>query len=463
LRLRSLAATAPIVAPPGSLNEMPRGRVAVTTAAITLALAAGAQAVTVPPDSWEVRDGATVPAAGGLSVSLPGTIALRSTTRQPRRIELRLRALGCRAVARVRLDGRVQGRERLETGARRLKVKLRAPPGRHRLSLELAPRAGCRAGSVQVRRTHLRDWVPIGSTAAAAELDSDPADAALLAGELDSITIGSDLQWDVLEPQRGNYRFGPADRVADFAQSHGLELRGHPLIWRVLMPRWLTRGQWTREQLIGIMRERIQTVVGRYRGRVSEWDVVNEPVKDDGELRPTIWSKTIGPDYIALAFQFAHEADPAARLYLNEFRTEVQNPKSDGIYRIASSLVQQGVPIDGVGFQGHLVADDVYTADDIYANLHRFADLGLDVQFTEADVPVSSGSADAPEQRARQAGVYRAMSNACRREPACTRFTLWGLTDRWSWWGAGRVPLPFDDELQPKPAWTALTDELRPR
>jgi endo-1,4-beta-xylanase len=211
------------------------------------------------------------------------------------------------------------------------------------------------------------------------------------------------------------------------------------------------------------MRTHITALVSRYRGRITEWDVVNEAIEVDGSYRHNIWYDVIGPDYIELAFRFAHEADPDARLYLNEVDAEVNNERSQGLYALASSLIARGVPIDGVGFQGHVFYAPGHSADAIAANFHRFAELGLDVQVTEADVVDDTiAASNQTERRAIQAEAFRTLADACYREPACVRFTMWGLSDRYSWLGSNRHPLPFDSAMQPKPAWPALEQELRP-
>lgn len=432
-------------------------------AALAMGCPEPAAARTVPASEWQVKRGTAIARDGTLRLRLPSVLRLTPTTRSPRRIEVRLRSPRCHPLASLRLDGRERGRERLGATGKRLTVRLRAAPGRHRLSLKLRRRGRCPDPSVRLLRTRLRDWVPIGSEISDAELSADPEYSRLVADKVDSVTLGSDVQWAAVEPDRGRFRFGPADEAVQWAEAGSLEVRGHPLIWRYGMPRWLTRGTWTRDELIEVMREHIEAVVGRYRGRISEWDVVNEPVTEAGKLRGNIWDRIIGPDYIELAFRFAHEADPSAHLFINDFRTDVINEKSDGIYAIAASLVAAGAPIDGVGFQGHLVTDDVYTSDDVQANLHRFAELGLEVQFTEVDVPSLTADPGSAGERARQADVYERIARACRAEPACTRFTMWGISDRVSWLGAARAPLPFDERLQPKPAWPAITGQLRPR
>jgi endo-1,4-beta-xylanase len=149
-------------------------------------------------------------------------------------------------------------------------------------------------------------------------------------------------------------------------------------------PRWLSNGAFTGAQLGEILKNHIATEVGRYAGKIHAWDVVNEPFVDDGTRCDTIWLRGLGQDYVADAFRWAHAADPAAKLYLNDYNVEGINTKSDAMYELVKSLKAQGVPIDGVGFQAHYDLAKPFPSD-VAGNLKRFADLGVEVAFTELD------------------------------------------------------------------------------
>ena len=150
-------------------------------------------------------------------------------------------------------------------------------------------------------------------------------------------------------------------------------------------------------------------------------------------------------------------------MFLNEYGAEEPNQKSDVLYKIAQTLIASGVPFDGVGFQFHASTGSYPDAGGMTENLRRFADLGLAVQITEGDVRNSTGERNNAERRQQQADAFTAGAKACKRVVACDRFTLWGLSDRYSWLGEDKEPLPFDAQMKSKPAWAAITEQLRPR
>ncbi len=269
------------------------------------------------------------------------------------------------------------------------------------------------------------------------------------------------------------YGFSETDRLADFAGQHGMLLRGHTLVWHQQTPRWFAReGQSIPEgDLRGLLRDYIHAIVGRYKGRIAHWDVVNEAISDPGEdgsapvLREeSIWHRALGPDYLRQAFEWAHEADPAARLYYNDYEIEATGPKSDAVYALLQRLIADGVPIHGIGFQGHLL--NGWQADETQReNIRRFTDLGLEWAITEADIRMQlDGAAPTDEQLATQAAGYEDLTRLCLTEPNCRGLIFWGFTDAHSWipgfrkgWGAA---LPFDESYRPKPAYRAIQAAL---
>jgi endo-1,4-beta-xylanase len=194
---------------------------------------------------------------------------------------------------------------------------------------------------------------------------------------------------------------------------------------------------------------------------VYAWDVVNEAFNEDGTLRPTIWLDQLGPGYIAKAFRWAHEADPRAKLYYNDYNLESIGPKSDAALALVQSLRRSGVPIDGVGFQGHL--DIQYPFPDTFAaNLKRFAAAGVDVAVTEADVRMFVPPDDG--KLATQADYFTGMLDGCLAVRRCVSFTVWGFDDGHSWvpsvFAGEGAATPFDESYRPKPAYFALRDHL---
>jgi endo-1,4-beta-xylanase len=284
-----------------------------------------------------------------------------------------------------------------------------------------------------------------------------------VAREFSSVTPENAMKWEVTEPERGKFEFDDADRIVDFARANGMRVRGHTLVWHIQNPQWLREGTFSRAELIDILHEHIARVVGRYRGRVASWDVVNEAVRDDGTLRPSLWLQRIGPEYIALAFKFAHEADPDATLFYNEIGAEGDSDKSTAVYKMLETLRARGVPVGGIGFESHFNLEG--PPPTFRRTMERFAKLGLHVAVTEADVRVRLPASGSELQV--QADSYADALRDCLRVSACRSFTVWGFTDRYSWIpenqpGYGAATL-LDDQLDPKPAYRAVHRVLATR
>ncbi|HET6793551.1 MAG TPA: endo-1,4-beta-xylanase [Acidimicrobiales bacterium] len=297
-------------------------------------------------------------------------------------------------------------------------------------------------------------------------LELDGQYGSVLADQYDAVTPENAMKWDTIQPGPHTYDFRAGDAVVSFARSHHMVVRGHNLVWHEQNPAWLTSRSWTRDQLIALLRGHIMTVVGHYRGEVAQWDVVNEAIGDDGTLRRNIWLDGIGPDYIAMAFRWAHQADPAAELFYNDYGLELGGPRTQAAYDLVSRLRSRGVPVHGVGLQFH---EPVTTADRLAAVpgvMARFDALGLDVAVTELDVWLPQGPSGRPLARSleAQAGYYRTVLDDCLAAARCSTFATWGFTDRYSW-VPGRFPgysqaLPFDVSYHPKPAAYALQQAL---
>jgi endo-1,4-beta-xylanase len=304
----------------------------------------------------------------------------------------------------------------------------------------------------------------VGAAVDASALGAESDYAGVLAREYNAVTPENAMKWGLIHPERDRYDFAAADALVTFAQEHGMTVRGHNLVWHMQNPPWLEQGSFTRDEAITILHDHITTVVSRYRGRVAQWDVVNEAIADDGTLRDTVWLRAIGPDYIDLAFEFAHAADPKARLYYNDYSTESPGPKQDAVFALVTGLRVRGVPIDGVGFQSHIFSVDAAPSQaTLTESLNRFAQAGFAVAITELDVGLTLPADEAQLQR--QADVFRSVLAACLSTARCDTFVTWGFTDRHSWVPAflkGRgAALPFDAQLQPKAAYTALLSELQ--
>jgi endo-1,4-beta-xylanase len=282
-----------------------------------------------------------------------------------------------------------------------------------------------------------------------------------LAGtQFNSLTPGNAMKWGSVEPTRGSYDWAEADQIVNFAEAHGQQVRGHTLVWHSQNPSWLTNGTWTQAQLSQLLNDHIALEVGRYKGRLAAWDVVNEPFNEDGTYRQTLWYNGLGTGYIAQALTAARAADPAAKLYINDYNVEGVNAKSTALYNLVKSLKQQGVPIDGVGLQAHLIVGQVPST--LQQNIQRFADLGVDVAITELDIRMTLPSDSA--KLTQQAADYKAVMNACVAVTRCVGATVWGFTDSDSWIpstfpGQGAAT-PYDDNYAPKPAYYAIAEAL---
>ena len=280
----------------------------------------------------------------------------------------------------------------------------------------------------------------------------------------DALTAENDMKMYYQRPSRAVFDFAVGDAMVAFAAANSQQMHGHTLIWcdPSSTPGWVRNGSWTRSSLLGVMTEHITAVMNHYRGRVATWDVVNEALADDGALRTCVWRDVIGADWIEQAFRIARSVDPGARLFYNEVRADVPNPKYEAMLAMARDFKARGVPLDGVGLQYHL-AENHPTQAQMEEGIRRLGELGLDVHISELDVPIwYLGPRTIPERLAVQPEIYRRVAGACQAQPACFRITTWGFTDRLTYRCCNAKPLPFDEEYRPKPAWAVLQEVLRP-
>ena len=251
-----------------------------------------------------------------------------------------------------------------------------------------------------------------------------------------------------------------SDALVQYAELHAMKLRGHTLVWHQQLPAWVTSSTWTTQEAQALLEQHIKTVVRRYQGRVWAWDVVNEVIADSGGYRTdSFWYQHLGPEYITLAFRWAHEADPTAILYYNDYGAEALGPKSDAVYALVRDLKQRGVPIHGVGWQLH-VTEGWRVTTEHHQNAARLRDLGLELSLTEMDVRLTTPASAA--QLESQAVSYRqAMEFAVQ---TCVALVTWGFTDKYSWIPSFRpgygAALPFDANYQPKPAYEVMRRAL---
>ncbi len=261
-------------------------------------------------------------------------------------------------------------------------------------------------------------------------------------------------------PELGRYNFCAADQLIAFAQANDMQVRGHTLVWHQSLPAWLTKGAYSRDDVVSILHDHIDTVVKHFKGKLLSWDVVNEAIAYSPPYgpQPSFWRDTIGPEYVDMAFRWAREADPDVKLFYNDTGGEGLGAKSDAVYNLVKGMLDRGVPLDGVGLQMHVSVTGAPTPAAISANLQRLAQLGLTIHITEMDVRIPSPQT--ASSLAGQATIYRGIVAACLANSKCEALLTWGVSDANSWI-PGAYPgfgsaLLFDEQLQPKPAYQAV-------
>ncbi|MCL2805240.1 MAG: endo-1,4-beta-xylanase [Treponema sp.] len=291
------------------------------------------------------------------------------------------------------------------------------------------------------------------------------------------LVLGNGMKPDALQPSEGRFNWTQADALIEYAEKNDVLVRGHTLIWHNQTPNWFFQGSGpdglaTKEQLYARMERHIKEVVTRYKGKIHTWDVVNEVIGDDGEMRNSRFYQIVGShEYIAKAFQWAHEADPDALLCLNDYSIESPSAKQDGFYNLLKTLLDEGVPVHVAGIQGH-ISLAWPTVSDLRQAIQRFASLGLKVQVTELDVSIYANSGEATKRADRdilieQAYKYRALFDMFREEAVkgnLDMVVVWGLSDIETWLNnhpvPGRTdhPLFFGKDLKAKPAYWIIVD-----
>jgi endo-1,4-beta-xylanase len=342
----------------------------------------------------------------------------------------------------------------------------------------------------------LKSLTPPGLRIGAAlnQAQSDGRDVAaqtIVLRHFNSISPENLLKWESVHPEPDRYDFGPADRYVELGRSHGMFVVGHVLLWHQQTPAWVFAGEGgkkvDRETLLARLRTHIETVVGRYKGRIGGWDVVNEALDEDGTLRKTPWLEAIGEDYIAKAFELAHEADPGAELYYNDYNLW-KPAKRDAAIRLVKGLKARGLRVDALGEQAHWGIEDPPLAaiDEMLAAMRA---AGIPVHITELDMDVLPRDPDMWGADLSKKATIRAKTNiypdglpAAAQETLARRYadvfalflkhgvarvTFWGVTDATTWLDdfpiPGRVnyPLLWDRQGREKPAFDAVAEVLR--
>lgn len=346
--------------------------------------------------------------------------------------------------------------------------------------------SACAEHSDSSRANQIQEDMPVGMAGAArkAELQvgvafdlGDRASAEqmqVVSHEFTSVTPENSMKWLSLAPAPDEYNFSGADQLVDFALANGQRLRGHTLFWHRLngLPSWLQAELDATSdpaaRLRELMADHTATVVGRYAGRIAQWDVINEPLGIVGVNfdQENIFYQLLGEEYLDLALLHAHAADPSAELFINETFAEFQPEKFDALLALAQRLLDRGVPLHGIGLQGHFffrAPDEAVLRD----QLQRIAALGLKAEITELDIPLPLFNTT-PDPLAAQAQAYADVFNACLAVPQCSGITVWGVDDAHTWLdsfvvtaaNAPNRPLLFDENLQAKPAYYDIVDAL---
>ncbi|MBO1416325.1 endo-1,4-beta-xylanase [Streptomyces sp. FH025] len=281
---------------------------------------------------------------------------------------------------------------------------------------------------------------------------------AVARAQFDMLTPANEMKWDTIEPSPGSYNFGPGDQLVRFARENGMRVRGHNLVWQNQLPSWVSN--LPLNQVRSAMEAHITAEATHYKGQLYAWDVINEPFNGDGSFVPDVFYRAMGVGYFADALRTAHAADPGAKLYINDYGIEGVNAKSDALYSLAKSLLAQGVPLGGIGFESHFILGQVPA--DMRANMQRFADLGLDVAVTELDDRIQLPASGSALQQ--QATDYAAVVRDCLAVSRCVGVSQWGVDDAHSWIpgtfpGTGAATM-HDGNDQPKPAFYAALSAL---
>ncbi len=292
---------------------------------------------------------------------------------------------------------------------------------------------------------------------------SDTRYKTTLKQEFNAVVSEYQMKFGQIQASRGVYNWAPSDNLLAFADQNAMKLRGHCLVWHKEAS-FLDKTEFTRAEMFSILKDHIHKVVGRYKGKIPQWDVVNEAVSNNADslYRDTFLFRRMGIEFVDSCFRWAREADPDALLFYNEYWNEGLGIKSDKTFNLVKGLKERGVPIDGVGLQCHFRYDSLPKFTEMDANIKRLAALGLQVAFTEVDYRIQLPAT--PTQLAKQKEVYQGTMAVCLANPNCKTFMLWGFTDAFSWipgyytgWGDA---LPFDAGYQPKPAYDGLWETL---
>lgn len=330
-----------------------------------------------------------------------------------------------------------------------------------------------KASSEKGLKDYYKDYFPIGVAVNIHNIAGKQG--ALILKEFNSVTPENDMKMGLIHPRQDFYNWRNADSIVDFAVRHHIKIRGHNLCWHQQTPYWLFKDKEgktvSKDTLLQRLKSHIFTVVNRYKHAVYAWDVVNEAISDDSTqfLRNSKWYQICGEDFIDSAFCYAHEADPKAQLFYNDYKL-IHPQKRRKVYQLLKTLLAKGIPVTGIGIQGHWSIYDL-KQEDLESTIKLFASLGLKIQFTEVDISIFpkgrkrankmlEDSIYTNAMEVKQDSAYKMVFSVFRKyKKYINGVTFWNLYDGDSWLnnypikGRKDYPLLFDNALQRKPAY----------
>ncbi|KAJ3919063.1 endo-1,4-beta-xylanase C precursor [Lentinula edodes] len=270
------------------------------------------------------------------------------------------------------------------------------------------------------------------------------------------ITPGNSMKWDATEPEQGTFTFSGGDAVVSLAQGNSQLVRGHNCVWYNQLPSWVTSGSWTNATLTAAVQNHCSTLVSHYKGDMYSWDIINEPFNDDGTWRSDVFYNTMGTYFVDVALIAARAADPNAKLYINDYNIEGTGAKATAMMNLVSDLKSRGIPIDGVGLQGHFIVGEVPTT--IQTVMEQFVALGVEVAITELDIRMTLPETDALLEQ--QQTDYKNVISACNAVAGCIGVSCHLLTACYSWvpstFAGQGAACPWDANLIKKPAYDGI-------